>query len=68
MESIQIGPIIQDEVLPDAVEYYTGRANEGDEEFEDYDEDELDEEDGDDDEEIDLEDEDDEPIKKRQRN
>ncbi|ORX33675.1 hypothetical protein BD324DRAFT_639133 [Kockovaella imperatae] len=62
-----IGLTIQDEVLPDAVEYYTGQANEDEGEFEDYDEDELDEEDGDDDEEIDLEDEEDEPQKKRQR-
>lgn len=60
--------MIQDDVLPDAVEYYTGKAMGEDDEFGEFDEDELDEEDGDDDEEIDLEDEEDEPVKKRQRN
>jgi nucleosome assembly protein 1-like 1 len=54
----EMGSIIKDKIIPDAVSWFTGAANEDDSDDEDYDEDEDDDED-DDDESVDDEDSDD---------
>ena len=54
----EMGSIIEDKIIPDAVSWFTGAANEDDSDDEDYDEDEDDDED-DDDESVDDEDSDD---------
>ena len=51
----EMGSIIKDKIIPDAVSWFTGAANEDDSDDEDYDEDEDDDED-DDDESVDEED------------
>ena len=62
--SSQIGLLLTDDILPDAFDYFTGKAESA--AGVDYDsEDELDEEGGDDEEEIDLEEE--EPARKRRK-
>lgn len=64
----QIGHYLQDEVLPDAYDYFTGEAGDEDDEGSFGEFDELDEEDDEDDEgSVDLEEEDDQPKKKKQR-
>lgn len=65
--SLQIGHYLQDDVLPDAYDYFTGEAGD-DESFGEYDE--LDDEDDeeDDDASVDLEEEEEQPKKKKQKN
>ncbi|CAD6570856.1 MAG: hypothetical protein TREMPRED_006059 [Tremellales sp. Tagirdzhanova-0007] len=63
-DPLQIGLLLTDDILPDAFDYFTGKAESA--AGVDYDsEDELDEEGGDDEEEIDLEEE--EPARKRRK-
>jgi len=62
---IQVGAILQGEVLPDAVDYFAGRGENMEPDFDsDEDEDEL-EDDDDEEGSIDLEDEEDQPSKKK---
>ena len=62
-ELAQLGETLVDEILPEAIDYFTGRAEER-QDAEYNSEDESDEESGDEDEEIDLEDE---PVKKKRK-
>ncbi|KAK1927460.1 hypothetical protein DB88DRAFT_507546 [Papiliotrema laurentii] len=67
-DPLNIGHYLQDEVLPDAYDYFTGEAGDEDDEGSFGEFDELDEEDDEDDEgSVDLEEEDDQPKKKKQR-